>query len=211
MFQLVAPEGEIGAGLAALVPARQSLGHAADDEAASPPCTRRTSPTSMVAKRSHHSASRRRPVVNVRTSSPSPAAAASLISRAYRLKTLLDDLDQFLDARIADAVLAGRRQRKQSLKAEDVPRIDEGAAGDAAVQQILDLRQPLRRLAQASLIGLDLPARQPARGSRSAAAPTRRGCAAPRPGWPPDSPSRRTAAPGSAAATAWRDGGPGKR
>ncbi len=78
------------------------------------------------------------------------------------MENLLDDLDQLLNARIADAVLAGRRQRKQPLKAENVPRIDKGTAGDAALQQILDFRQTPGRLAQASLVGLDLPARQPA-------------------------------------------------
>ena len=51
---------------------------------------------------------------------------------------------------------------KQPLKAEDVPRIGEGAAGDAALQQVLDLRQARGRRRQAALVGLDLPAGEPA-------------------------------------------------
>src|SRR5262249_43183317 len=51
----------------------------------------------------------------------------------------LDDFDEIVDPPIVNAVFPCREERKQALEAEDVPRIDDGPAGNAAVQQILNL------------------------------------------------------------------------
>src|SRR5262249_6645068 len=68
--------------------------------------------------------------------------AQGLVSHGGRLagqariesEGLFDDLDQLVNARIADAVLPRTEERKQALKAEDVPRIDKGTTGNAASQ-----------------------------------------------------------------------------
>ena len=51
------------------------------------------------------------------------------------------DVDQFLRPRVAHGVLAPGEDREQPLIAEDVPRIDERAAVDPAIEQALDLEQ----------------------------------------------------------------------
>src|SRR5579875_2954357 len=75
---------------------------------------------------------------------------------SIKIENLFNDLNQFVHSRIADAVLASRRQRKQSLKAEDVPWINKGTTSNAAVQQILDLWQTCGCFAQLSPLCLSL-------------------------------------------------------
>src|SRR5262249_41995434 len=70
------------------------------------------------------------------------------------MKRLLDNLHQFVQARVAHALLLGRRQRKHPLEAKDIPRIAEGAAVNSATEQVFNLRQELSRLAQPAVLDL---------------------------------------------------------
>jgi hypothetical protein len=56
-----------------------------------------------------------------------------------RAEDLLHQFQQLIDARIGDAIFDGREQAELPAEAEDIPGIDDRAAFDAAVQQVVDL------------------------------------------------------------------------
>ena len=60
------------------------------------------------------------------------------------VEDLLDQLDQIVDAEIVDRVLDRRKQAEIAAEADDVPRIDQRAAFDAALQQVFDFGQVAR-------------------------------------------------------------------
>ena len=78
------------------------------------------------------------------------------------IEDLFEDLDQFINARIANAVLAGREEREETLKAKDVPGVGQRTAGDAAPHQLLSLWKRLHGLLQIPFVREQLPRRDPA-------------------------------------------------
>ena len=60
-----------------------------------------------------------------------------------QIENLLDELDEVIDAEIADRVFDRREQAEVAAEADDVPRVDQSAAFDAALQQVFDFGQVL--------------------------------------------------------------------
>ena len=55
-----------------------------------------------------------------------------------QVENLLDQLDQVVDAKIVDRVFQRGKQAEVAAEADDVPRVDERAALDAALEQVFD-------------------------------------------------------------------------
>ncbi len=115
------------------------------DSAVSRPETLCTPLTSVVANWSHHSAKAASRCV--------AASPQGVLTQGRRLAdqpriVVEDPLHQpreLVDAVVAHAVLHGRKQAELAAEAQDVPGIDQRAALDRPVQQVLDLRASARR------------------------------------------------------------------
>ncbi len=162
MLQVFAPEGQVGAGLAALVPARERRGH--------------------LGGRRHRLAAVDRPhLADAGRGEPVPPGGQALHGGGARLDQCrlaagrrlaqhpgvqreqpLDRADQVVDALVAHGVLARREDREQPLEAQHVPRVGQGPALDAAQQQFLDLRQQFGGRRQLPALHQQRAAGQPA-------------------------------------------------
>ena len=63
-----------------------------------------------------------------------------------QVEQLRDQVNQHVDAVVADAVLHARKETELPLKAEDIPGIDDGPALDGPLQQVVGLGQVLRSI-----------------------------------------------------------------
>ena len=79
---------------------------------------------------------------------------------AAEVEHLLDELDQVVDAVVVYRVFERSEQAEVAAEAHHVPRIDQGAALDAAAEQVFDLRQPLRDVRQVFAVERAVPVRE---------------------------------------------------
>ena len=162
LFDVRPPECHLPSGFAGFVPRRQCCGnvlrrlhrlgagnrsHAADRAGRKP-----IPPGGQLAKRRRNSFFQLVIVARGRRV-PQPGV---------KCENLLDQIQQFIDARIGNAVLHRREQAELAAEAEDVPRIEHRAAFDGSAQQILHLRHDSQRFVQPIRIDRPMPAGQQA-------------------------------------------------
>ncbi len=133
---MIAPKREVGRGFTPFVPQRQGCGEmigGSDNFAAVQPAHigdfHRGETIPPLGKLLKQSANR------LRTRQLTGGGHLRHESRT-NVKNGVEQFDQLLHACIANAVFAGRRKREQALEPQDIPGIEQRAAGDAALQEI---------------------------------------------------------------------------
>ena len=161
VFELGAPEGEVGGGFAALAPLGQRSGH-------------------VLRRRQCLAAVHLRHVADLDRGEAVPPLGEALhlfqelgwLGQGAGRRAVADDagiereqpagdLDQIIDALIADAVFEGGETGILGLKAEDVPRIDQRAASNAAAEEVFHFGQELGGRRHVAALEQQLTRREP--------------------------------------------------
>src|SRR5439155_26912774 len=79
---------------------------------------------------------------------------------AVEIEKLVDDVNEIVDASIADTIFDGLKTRILAAETEDVPRIDEGAASDTALEQVLDGGEILGSVGEAAIVDAEMAGRE---------------------------------------------------